>query len=235
MHPRADDWRLARRLQREARIRERVQLRAELAQERALRRRERRVARARAVLPRQSAVALGLGIASIPLDGGVGAVIGGAAFFSGLFAVRSLAVLYSPEPPPLPALPAAPAVPVPPPAGSVAFPYVRRLEVVREELRRLLPLVAPAGRPAGEEAWQAAAEADAALRWQAARLAAVEAHRPVEPELLRALEEGVRCQERLVTAVADLVAASTDPLGTARLQDVTDALHGLAQGLRELR
>jgi hypothetical protein len=124
---------------------------------------------------------------------------------------------------------------MPPPPHSAAFPAVRRLEAVREELRRLVPLVAPAGREAAEEAWLAASEADTALRWQAARLAAVEPHRGVDAELVRALEGGVGCQERLVVAVADLVAASADPLAAARLQDVTDRLHGLAQGLREVR
>jgi hypothetical protein len=106
---------------------------------------------------------------------------------------------------------------------------------VRSELVRLLPLVAPGGRSAAEEAWQAAGEADAALRWQAARLAAVEPHRGADPELLRPLFDGVQAQERLVLAVADLVAASADPGSTTRLLDATDALHGLAQGLREVR
>jgi hypothetical protein len=35
--------------------------------------------------------------------------------------------------------------------------------------------------------------------------------------------------------VADLVAAVRRPPGQRRLQDATDALHGLAQGLREVR
>jgi hypothetical protein len=52
---------------------------------------------------------------------------------------------------------------------------------------------------------------------------------------MRPLFTGVEAQERLVTAVADLVAACVDPHATARLQDATDALHGLAQGLREVR
>ena len=99
----------------------------------------------------------------------------------------------------------------------------------------LLPLVAPAGTDAAHEAWQAAGEADAALRWQAARLAAVEPHRGPSAELMQPLYDGVACQERLLAAVADLVAASADPLATGRLQDATDALHGIAMGLRELR
>ena len=137
--------------------------------------------------------------------------------------------------PAAPVLPPVVAVAPPPDRRSAAWPAVRRLEVVRVELVRLLPLVAPAGRDAATEAWAAAAEADAALRWQAARLAAVEPHRGAAAELLAPLFHGVGCQERLLAAVADLVAASADPLATTRLQDATDALHGIAMGLRELR
>lgn len=84
------------------------------------------------------------------------------------------------------------------------------------------------------EAWAAAVEADAVLRWQAVRLAAVEPHRGADAHVMRSLYDGVAAQERLVGGVADLVAASADPLAVARLQDATDALHGLAQGLREV-
>lgn len=235
MLPGPDDRRLAKRLHRDARAAAKAQLRAELAHARAVRRRERRVRKARRGLPRRAMLGVGLGLASLPLEG-VGEVLaGGAGFFFGLAALRSLTVLWSPPPPPLPAVRALPAVPMPPSVGSVAFPYVRRLEAVRDELRRLLPLVAPAGRDAAEEAWEAAAEADTALRWQAARMAAVEPHRAVDADLLQSLEEGVRCSEQLVVAVADLVAASADPLATRRLQDAADALHGLAEGLREVR
>lgn len=233
MFPAAEYRQLARRLQRDARAGERVRLRAELAQARAAQRRQRRLERARRRLPVQGVVAAGTGVAALAVDGSL--LLGSVSIGAALLAVRSLAVMFSREPAPLPALPAAPPLPMPPPPGSVAFPYVRRLEAVRDEMRRLLPLVGPAGREAGEEAWQAAAEADAALRWQAARLAAVEPHRPAEPDLLRTLENGVACQERLVTAVADLVAASADPLASTRLQDATDRLHGLAAGLREVR
>ena len=235
MLPAPDDRRLAKRLHRDARAAAKAQLRAELAHARAVRRRERRMRKAREALPGQVVAAVGLGLASWPVDGLFGPALGGAAFVFGLAAVRTVTVLRSPPPPPLPVLPAAPAVPMPPPFTSVAFPYVRRLEAVREELRRLLPLVAPPGREPASEAWQAAAEADTALRWQAARMAAVEPHRAVDGDLLRSLEDGVRCSEQLVVAVADLVAASADPLATQRLQDAADALHGLAQGLREVR
>ncbi|MEX2290378.1 MAG: hypothetical protein WD794_08645 [Mycobacteriales bacterium] len=238
MLPGAGDRQLAWRLSRRARVASRAQARTEAALARAAQRRERRRDKARAALPKQAAAFAVLGLASIALDGGPQALVGGVAFFSGLAAARSFSILYSPEPLLFRALPAATApaapVPLPPAVGSVAFPFVRRLEVVREELRRLVPLVSPAGREAAEEAWQAAAEADTALRWQAVRLAAVEPHRGADPALLRALEEGVGCQERLVTAVADLVAASADPLATSRLQEAADRLHGLAQGLREV-
>lgn len=227
-----DDRALARRLQRDALAMAKASARAERAHAKAVRRSEKRRRQARRRLPLQSVVALGAGVATVPADdpwafGALGVV-------AALAAVRSLGHLLAPETPPAGVAPA-PAVPLPPPVRSAAFPAVRRLEAVREELRRLLPLVAPAGREAAEEAWQAAAEADAALRWQAARLAAVEPHRGAEPALLHALAEGVACQERLVGAVADLVAASADPLAGSRLQDATDALHGLAQGLREVR
>lgn len=238
MHAVVHDLLLARRLHRDGRAAARARLRAEVAYVKAVQRRERRLARARVSLPRRALLALGAGLVSIPLDGALQAVTGGVSVYAAVFAVHSFAVLHGPQVPALPQPPAPaepPALPTPPAPGSVAFPYVLRLERVHDELRRLLPLVAPAGRAAGEEAWQAAAEADQALRWQAARVAAVEPHRPMDPELLQGLEDGVRCQEQLLAAVADLVAASADPLATWRLREATDALHGLAQGLRELR
>ena len=228
----ADDRQLAERLQRDARAAAKAAARAESSYAKAVRRRARKVAKARRRLPVQGLVASGAGAWVLVADAPF--LVAGAGVVAVVAAVRSVGVLRRPPPEPVRAL-AAPAVAPPPPVTSAAFPAVRRLEGVREELRRLIPLVAPAGREAAEEAWQAASEADGALRWQAARIAAVEPHRGAEPALLRTLEEGVSCQEKLVAAVADLVAASADPLATARLQDVTDALHGLAQGLREVR
>lgn len=228
----ADDHLLAERLRRQAKAAGKAQARWERAMGKAVGRHARRVARARRRLPVQAAVGLGAGLATIPADEPVW--FGAVSIVALLAGVRSLGHLLSPPPAARPALPVA-AVPPPPPVHSAAFPAVRRLEAVREELRRLLPLVAPSGRDTAEEAWQAAGEADTALRWQAARLAAVEPHRGVEPELLRGLEDGVACQERLVGAVADLVAASADPLAAGRLQDVEDRLRGLASGLREVR
>jgi hypothetical protein len=241
VHPSADDQQLAKRLRRSAETSAKVQSRMEQAQARALQRRLRRTAKARRRLPGQLVVAVGAGVASFPAEAAPGALLGALSAVAGLAAIRSLGFVFGAPPVPQQAVsrqlaaPALPPVPMPPPAHSAAFPAVKRLEAVRAELYRLLPLVAPVGREAGEQAWHAAAEADTALRWQAARLAAVEPHRGADPELLRHLEDGVGCQERLVTAVADLVAASADPLARGRLQDATDALHGLAQGLRELR
>ena len=227
------DQQLARRLTRDARLAAKVSARAHAVQVKAVRRRQKAVARARRALPWQGGALLGSTVWAVAADPGLAAgVLGVVAVVGG---VRSVGVLLSPAPGPAasqpPALPVAP----PPDPRSAAWPAVRRLEAVRYESTRLRPLVSTAGRAAAEEAWHAAAEADAALRWQAARLAAVEPHRGADAELLRPLFAGVEAQERLVTAVADLVAACADPLATARLQDATDALHGLAQGLREVR
>ena len=243
MQPTSNDLQLAKRLRRSAETAAKLQARAEQAHARAWQRRLRRIDKARRRLPGQLVVAVGAGLATLPSDAEV--LLGSVSAIAGLAAIRSMGFVFSPTPPPLPApgrqlmgppaAPSVPPVPMPPPAHSAAFPAVRRLELVRAELYRLLPLVAPVGREAGEQAWHAAAEADTALRWQAARLAAVEPHRGADPELLRPLYLGVEAQERLVTAVADLVAACADPRASARLQDATDALHGLAQGLREVR
>lgn len=234
MHVGVGDRTLARRLERDARAVARVRLRAELAHARAVQRRERRARKARQRLPRRVVLALGGAVAYLPLDGAWELTAGVAAVAGALGVARAVGVLHRPPPVPAPPL-SLPPLPPPPPPHSAAFPAVRRLEAVRDELRRLLPLVAQAGREAAEEAWHAASEADGALRWQAARLAAVEPHRGLDRDLLRALEDGVACQERLVAAVADLVAASADPVVSGRLQDATDRLHGLAQGLREVR
>lgn len=226
---------LAKRLARDARAAARAQARVELGHAKAVRRRQKAVLRARQEMPVQVTLAAVAGLASLPLDGLLGGLATGVGVVSVLRAYRSLRTLRLAPLPPLPAPVAPPRTAPPPDPRSAAWPAVRRLEVVRAELTRLLPLVAPVGRGAAEQAWNAAAEADAALRWQAARLAAVEPHRGASAELLQPLHDGVLCQERLLAAVADLVAASADPLATARLQDATDALHGLAQGLREVR
>lgn len=240
-----DDRQLARRLARDARRVGKAALRQEQGHARAVARHARLVARARHDLPVRAVTAAGSG--ALVLTGVGPQELWILSAVAALAAVRSLSRLLAPAPVPPALLPAAlrpgprpgPVALAPPPPpphpGSAAFPAVRRLHAARSDLLRLVPLVAPAGREQAEQAWQAAGEADAALRWQAARLAAVEPHRGADVELLTRLEDGVRAQEALVAAMADLVAASADPLATLRLQDATDALHGLAQGLRELR
>lgn len=200
--------------------------------ERLTARRERLLGRARRALPLHGAAAVGTAALAVPLDRHLLFVTA----FCSLVAVRAAGTLR--HPPQVPALPAARAAAAPPPPrGSSAWPAVVRLEQVRDELVRLVPLVGPAGREAAHEAWYAAGEADTALRWQAARLGAVEPYRGPDPELLGSLLDGVARQELLVTAMADLVAASDVhlPGASLRLQDATDALHGLAEGLRAVR
>ena len=217
------DRQLAKRLARDARAAEKAQLRVEVAHARAVRRRRKAVERARASLPMQLVLAVGAGVAVIPLEAGLSLLALAGSAVAGLGAHRSARVLRLPPLPPLPAASVTMALPPPPHPRSAAFPAIRRLEAVREELRRLLPLVSPAGREVAQQAWQAA------------RLCAVEPHRGADQVLVRQLYDGVACQEQLLGAVADLVAASADPLATGRLQDATDALTGLAQALRELR
>jgi hypothetical protein len=226
---------LAKRLQREAAVAARAEAWARKRHASAVARRDRALRRAQRAVPLHTAGA-GAGAVLFALDGAHDVVWGGLTGFCALVVVRAVTTLR--YPPPVPEQPAAvPAPPPPPPRASSAWPLVVRLEAVRADLGRLVPLVGPAGRAAATEAWQAAAEADAALRWQAARLAAVEPHRGTDPELLRSLSDGVGCQERLVQAMADLVAASDPhlPGASLRLQDATDALHGLADGLRQVR
>lgn len=228
------DRQLTRRLARAAKASAKAQLRAEIAYVTAVSRRERALVRARRGLPRHTLLAAGSALATMPLDGGWAWCATTVSAVAGLAAWGSLQALRHPPVLPQPAGPL-PVLPPPPPRGSAAFPAVRRLEFVRAELHRLVPLVAPTGRAVAEQAWRAAAEADGALRWQAARLAAAEPYCGLDVAVLRTLDDGVACQERLVAGLADLVAACADPLATARVQDATDALHGLAQGLREVR
>lgn len=229
------DRQLARRLARAARTSAKAQLRAEIAYFAAVSRRERALARARRGLPRHTLLAAGSALATAPLDGGWAWCAGTVTAAAGLAAWGSLQTLRHPPALPQAVLPGPRALPPPPPRGSAAFPAVRRLEFVRAELHRLVPLVAPTGRGVAEQAWRAAAEADGALRWQAARLAAAEPYCGLDVAVLRTLDDGVAFQEQLVAGMADLVAACADPLATARVQDATDALYGLAQGLREVR
>lgn len=229
------DVRLARQMARDAENARRARARAEREHALAVARRERVLRRSRRALPTWSVLGTAAAVATVPVDGGVTLLLAGVAGYGGIRAATAARRLQRPPavPPAPPALAAGP--PPPPHPRSAAFPPVRRLEQARGALHSLLPLVGPAGREVAEEAWHAAAEADVTLRWQAARIAAAEPYRGVDPDALAALEEGVACQERLVQGLADLVAAGADPHGSARLQDVTDRLHGLAAGLREVR
>jgi hypothetical protein len=228
-----EDRRVARRLDREARAAAGAHERALRLHARALARRERVLRRARTALPVQAVTAAGSATGVVAL--GLGSWWYVVSVGAGLAALRSVRTLR--RPPAVPELPPGTTLAPPPvpPRASAAFPAVRRLEDARISFLRLLPLVAPAGRDVAEEAWRAAAEADLALRWQAARLAGIEPHRGAEPALVDHLYSGVVAQERLVAGLADLVSASADPLADRRLQEATDALHGLAQGLREVR
>jgi hypothetical protein len=229
------DERLARQLARQSEQARRDHWRAVREHQKAVARRERLLRRSRRALPTWSVIGGAAAVAMVPVDGGATLALAGLAGYGGLRAAAAARVLR--RPPPVPALPPAlqPGPPPPPHPRSSAFPAVRRLEHARAALVSLMPLVGPAGRPVAEEAWAAAGEADVALRWQAARLAAAEPYTGTDPAVLAALEQGVEAQERLVQAVADLVAATADPHGAARVQDLTDRLHGLAAGLREVR
>ena len=229
------DRQVRKNLARQGRAVERASAKADRAHDRAVQKRVRVLQRARARLPLSSAVAVGA--AAVPLTAGGWTWLWYVSAGFGLRAVRAGATLL--RPPEVPdrdqVRPGVALSPPVPPSGSVVYPAVRRLEAAKLDLARLLPLVAPAGRGAAQEARLAAAEADLALRWQASRLAAVEPHRSAPAALLLSLDQGVLAQEQLVAAVADLVEASADPYAGTGLQDATDALRGLAQGLRELR
>lgn len=228
------DQRLARRMARDAEAVRRAHAAAVAAHTSAVARRERVLRRSRRALPTGLVVAGGSSAASLLLfaPNGTPLLWALAAAAGARAAVAATRLRRPPSVPPAPSI-----MPGPPPPHprSAAFPAVRRLEQARGALQSLVPLVGPAGREAVEEAWQAAAEADVALRWQAARLAAAEPHTGVDVVLLAALESGVAEQERLVQGVADLVSASARPHDASHLQDVADRLHGLAAGLRELR
>jgi hypothetical protein len=228
-----DDWWSARRLDRDSRAAARANARVLRLHTKAAARRERMLRRARKAMPVQAVTAAGSATGVVVL--GLGSWWYVLSVGAALAALRSLRTLR--RPPTVPALPPGATLTPPPapPRGSAALPAVRRLEDARIAFLRLLPLVAPHGRDVAEEAWRAAAEADLALRWQAARLAGVEPHRGAEPALVDQLYSGVVAQERLVAGLADLVSASVDPLASRRLQEATDALHGLAQGMREVR
>jgi hypothetical protein len=105
--------------------------------------------------------------------------------------------------------------------------------------------------PAGDDTRAVSADAAAALRELGARTAAVDRARRGAPAdsaagldaavtlLVQRLEAGVAAYEALVVTAADAVAATAslhaaDPVLLARLTEATDALAGLAAGLREV-
>lgn len=166
------------------------------------------------------------------------AVVGVFAIYSVVPAVRRVWVL---ERTPLPAPP-----PAPPPHGSAARQPMERLAARERTLANLFALLGPPGRDAAGEA----AAAARALRVRAERIVVVEAARRDAPpqaipelddaliSMCTTLNDGVDAYDRLVTAAAGAVSASiddrTDALTAVRMADTTDALAGLARGLREV-
>jgi hypothetical protein len=141
----------------------------------------------------------------------------------------------------------------PPPAAepvrrdSAAWPAMRRLA---ERERVLAELVGHLG-PSADDARGVAAAAVVALRAHAARVASVDRARRGAPPAARPgldaalgvlvgqLDDGVAGYDALVVAAADAVSAAAtfqtgDPVLARRLADATDALAGLAAGLREI-
>jgi hypothetical protein len=134
-----------------------------------------------------------------------------------------------------------------PPRGSVARPALDRLA---ERERALGGLLTHLGSSA-DDIRPTAADAAAALRELGSRVAAVDAARqgagasargPLDSAvaaLVRQLDQGVEAYDALVVAAADALSASAtlragDPALTRRLTEATDALAGLAAGLREV-
>ncbi len=130
--------------------------------------------------------------------------------------------------------------------SSAAAPVVARLNYATKTMPHLLDKLGP---HAGDTAREAAA-AHAALRQLAARVAVVEQTLPVAPVesreallgvragLVGQLDHGVRAYERLTGAAAECVAALArggDTLAVQRLTEASDALHGLAAGLTEVK
>ncbi|HEV2087475.1 MAG TPA: hypothetical protein VGR21_04090 [Cryptosporangiaceae bacterium] len=131
------------------------------------------------------------------------------------------------------------------PAASGAAPAARRLN---QAARSLSPIVERLGPHAGDTARDAHG-AHRALRGLAVRITAVEhtiAVSPVEAHgvllecrdvLVTQFAEGVQAYERLVVSAAECVAATArggDMLAVRRLNEASDALAGLAQGLAEM-
>jgi hypothetical protein len=186
-------------------------------------------------------VAILAGIAVKDGDLLIGAVVSVLALALIVAVVRSGLVVWhlqrTPMPQPPPALP---------PPGSVARPAMETLTARERTLGELLILLGPAGGDTAAEAGNAAT----VLRGCANRIVTMEAARRDAPaeatdDLDRVIESastelsgGVRAYERLVSAAAKAVSASSgDPaaaLADTRLREAADALTGLAAGLREI-
>jgi hypothetical protein len=130
--------------------------------------------------------------------------------------------------------------------SSAAAPAVARLNQANRALPQLLDKLGPY---AGDTAREARA-AQAALRELAVRVAVVEKTIPVAPAdardgllavragLVEQLAAGVEGYERLAGAAAECVAALArggDRIAADRLTEAAEALHGLAQGLIEIK
>lgn len=251
-HPAVADRRLAWSLAVAARNSEQERNRRLAAWRAACAARERVTRRAARAAARRGVLAVGCLAATLPAYGDAATAWGIAAL---LFAVRaglawrtSRRPVGAPAPPDLP-----PALPPPPSLRSAAFPPVRRLSSGGAAIRRLLLSAREAGptaRATADSAMTAAANCEQVLYQQASSVAGLEAARdgvgdPVAltaldatiHRLLALLEEGLAGYERLVAAAADLAAAAAAGPGSvglaaARVQEATDALTGLAHGLR---
>ncbi|GAA4854907.1 phage shock envelope stress response protein PspM [Saccharopolyspora cebuensis] len=172
------------------------------------------------------------GLGGVAVAGAIGAVGAGVRYLS----LRRTPL---PDPPPEPvALP---------PSGSAAREPMQRLRDAERTLHGAVEQLASVD--SGSTAADAKGTADAAaaeLRAVAARLQSVEGALEHAPDTERTelrdaiqrmrdeLDEGVAEYGRLVAAAGRAVAASGAPEQRTLLQDATDRLAGLAEGLREL-
>jgi hypothetical protein len=210
---------------------------AELTQGDPARKHARRIRRARRRVRTEAGVATGFaaltGVAvTAPGPEIIEYGLGGVAALVGLQAVRAHRRLRElrrePAPPPRPARA---------PKGSVARGPLDRLASQEQALHGLLAHLGEAA----DEPRRVAAQAARGLRELGARLAAVErAHRlsgglhEAVAALAGQLHAGLASYDALVVAAADAVAADAGLRTPAPLQDATDALAGLAAGLRAL-
>lgn len=199
------------------------------------------------------AVGTGVGQAGLAADSGIdaffwdvstfgmgGVAVAGAAV-AVRFGVKYRALKRTPLPPERPAPVELPA------AGSAARPSMQRLRDAEQTLHAALSELGAVGAGAGAAEARATADHTAAeLRRGAQRLVAVESairHAPESQKhalredvqrLRGELDEGVDGYGGLVAAAGQAVAASGSVEQTHLLQDATDRLAGLADGMREV-